>query len=376
MGDLHGFGRLTLLLSAGVALWPAGDCRADVVAADSASDPAYSDGWQGINPVVPAEMGMDNGGFGFMPWDFEVDEGYWEGLRSPYDQPHFIDSKPTSFNDLGAPAFALTNANVPYFGYTTLATRPFAQPLKVGDQVSVDIDSPVMQKLAEFDSAGFIVRMQTASGVERFGLFTTQDFNNDEWTINDSRGDQTATGLTDEEASSGFKFAFKLTGEESYKLTLTPRTGGAPVTFFGRLAGQGKGEIRKIQFLMFGNGSGDGRAMATGEREFYFNNLQIESGLPPDPVQSPSDCNQDGSMDISDAVCLLVRLFQGGNLPCEASLLEPGNRKLLDANGDARVDLSDAVWVLGFLFRGSDPPVLGTECQEIVGCPDNSSKCQ
>jgi hypothetical protein len=35
--------------------------------------------------------------------------------------------------------------------------------------------------------------------VERFGLFTTQDFNNDEWTINDSRGDETATTFTDVE---------------------------------------------------------------------------------------------------------------------------------------------------------------------------------
>jgi hypothetical protein len=373
--DLHRACRLTLLVGLSAALTIQEDCRGGVIAADSASDPDYSDGWQGLHEVVAAEMGMDNGGFGFLPWDFEVDEGFWEPLRCPYDRPHLIDTQPTQFNDLGAPAFALTNANIPYFGYTTIATRPFAQALRVGDQLSVDIDNPVMQKLAEFDSAGLIVRLQTASGAERFGLFTTQDFNNDEWTISDSRGDETATGFTDEEGNAGFKFAFKLTGEETYQLTITPRGGGDPLTFEGTLTGTGKGELSKIQFLMFGNGSGDGRNFPTGEREFYFDNLMIESSGPA-AVQKPSDCNQDGSLDISDGVCLLLRLFAGGELPCEGSLDAPGTRALLDANGDASVDISDAVWILGFLFSGLDPPVLGAHCRQIDGCPDNATMCE
>ena len=365
----------TLLLGMAAALAIQAECRGGTVAADSASDPAYGDGWQGLNEVVAAEMGMDNGGFGFLPWDFEVDEGFWEPLRCPYDRPHFIDTQPTQFNDLGAPAFALTNANVPLYGYTTIATRPFAQALAVGDQLSVDIDNPVMQKLAEFDSVGFIISLRSADGVERFALYTTQGFNNDQWTIADSRGDETATGFTDEEGSAGFKFAFKLTGEEAYQLTITPHDGGAPLTFEGMLAKPGKGEISKIRFLMFGNGSGDGHNLPTGEREFYFGNLMIESSGSA-AVQKPSDCNQDGSLDISDGVCLLGRLFAGGELPCEGSLDAPGTRALLDANGDASVNISDAVWVLGFLFSGLAPPALGTDCQNIDGCPDNATKCE
>jgi hypothetical protein len=348
--------------------------RSEVIASDSASDPAYADGWQALNGVDPTETGTDNGGFGFLPWDFEADEGYWEPDHSPYDTPHFIQTEPNAFNDLGAPAFAITNGNVPFFGFTTLATRPFAQPLRPGDEISVDIDNPLLQKFAPFDSAGFIISLRTADDVERFGLFTTEDFNNDEWTITDIQGHEMSTGLSDIEGSGGFRFAVRLTGAETYVLTVTPH-GGAPSTFQGMLAMPGAGEITRIQFLMFGNGSGDGRTMATGEREFYFNNLRIESQGAGGPVQRPSDCNQDGSVDISDAVCLLSRLFQGGELPCGTSVEDTGNIGLLDANGDGRVDLSDAVRLLDFLFRGASPPVLGVECQPIEGCPDNSARC-
>jgi len=358
------------------AVWVPGaldECRGEVIAADHASNAAYSDGWQGLNASEPAELGMDNGGFGFLPWDF--DETWWESLRSPYPTPHFLDTGPSNFNNLGAPAFAITNGNVPYLGYTTTATRPFAAPLRVGDQISVDIDNPVMQKLAEFDSAGFIVSLLTTNNVDRLAIYTTESFNKDEWTISDLRGDDTPSGFTDEAGSSGFKLTVKLTGEETYRMTITPRSGGAPIVVENQLAGTGKGEITKIRFLMFGNGSGDGRVFPTGEREFYFNNLQIESSGPSGFVQKPSDCNQDGTLDISDAVCTLFLLFQGGNLPCGSDLNSPGNSRLLDANGDARADLSDAVWILGYLFRGSAPPALGTSCQGIEGCPDNVAKC-
>ena len=351
-----------------------GSLRSEVIASDSASDPAYADGWQGLNGVDPSETGADNGGLGFLPWDFEADEGYWEPGHSPYDTPHFVVTEPNAFNDLGAPAFALTNGNVPMFGFTTLATRPFALPLRPGDEISVDIDNPVMQKLAVFDSAGFIISLRTTADSERFGLFTTDDFNNDEWTITDSRGDQTATGLSDVEGSSGFRFAFELTGGETYTLTLTPH-GGTGSSFQGTLAMPGGGEITRIQFLVFGNGSGDGHTMPTGEREFYLNNLKIESRGEVGPEQRPSDCNQDGGVDISDAVCLLSRLFQGGELPCGTAITDPGNVGLLDANGDGAVDLSDAVRLLDFLFRGAAPPVLGLECRPIEGCPDNGERC-
>lgn len=92
-------------------------------------------------------------------------------------------------------------------------------------------------------------------------------------------------------------------------------------------------------------------------------------------LMRPGDCNLDGRLDISDAVCLLGHLFLGNpaSVPCEGStVLDPGNLALLDANGSGRVDLSDAVHGLNFLFAGGSPPVLGTQCTQIPGCP---SRC-
>lgn len=94
-------------------------------------------------------------------------------------------------------------------------------------------------------------------------------------------------------------------------------------------------------------------------------------------LQVPSDCNQDGKADISDAVCLLGHLFTGNPefLPCgDGTVSDPANRTLYNANGDASgADLSDAVYLLLFLFVGGPPPVLGLVCTPIEGCPTNAA---
>ena len=85
--------------------------------------------------------------------------------------------------------------------------------------------------------------------------------------------------------------------------------------------------------------------------------------------QLPGDCNQDGSLDLTDAVCVLDHLFVGRvELPCAST---QANAILLDANGKNGVDLTDAVLVLNHLFSGGPAPVLGRGCVEIAGCPNN-----
>ncbi len=363
---------VTWLLAVPLVLALAGRSPAAVLASDDASDAAYANGWQGLNGAVASETGSDNGGAGFLPWNF--DDTYWEAAASPYPEPHFIDTKPSSYDDLGAPAFALTNGNVPFNGYTTSATRPFAAALAVGDQISVDVDNPVMGLLAPFDSCGFLIQLLADKKVDRFGFYTTKGFDDDQWTITDSRGSETPSHFADLAGSSGFRFAFKLTGEDDYQLTISPK-GGAPLTFTGQLAHPGAGAVKSIQFVMYGNGSGDGHTRATGEREFYFNRLRIESGAP-STIQKPGDCNQDGRLDISDAICLLFILFGGGtSIPCGGDLSGAGTVSVLDINGDTRIDISDTISVLGYLFQGTAPPVLGQACQSIAGCPDNSARC-
>ena len=90
--------------------------------------------------------------------------------------------------------------------------------------------------------------------------------------------------------------------------------------------------------------------------------------------QLPSDCNQDGELDLSDGICLLSHLFLANPsvFPCEAGALDSiGNKHLLDMNDDDSVDLSDAIGYFNFLFLGGVAPVLGAECVPIFGCPEN-----
>ncbi len=92
--------------------------------------------------------------------------------------------------------------------------------------------------------------------------------------------------------------------------------------------------------------------------------------------QIPSDLNQDGRLDLSDAVRLLLYLFATGDdrpsrLPCgEGTLDDESNRSMLDANGDSAVNLADTITVLNYLFLAGDAPALGAECVELPRCPD------
>ena len=82
--------------------------------------------------------------------------------------------------------------------------------------------------------------------------------------------------------------------------------------------------------------------------------------------QVPGDCNSDGSLDLSDGVCLLSHLFVGqpAELPCEGA----GEVSLNDFNGDNNIDLSDGVGGLVYLFQGGAAHAEGTECKVLVGC--------
>ena len=86
----------------------------------------------------------------------------------------------------------------------------------------------------------------------------------------------------------------------------------------------------------------------------------------------PGDCNQDGTLDLSDVICLLGHLFQGNpaTLPCAT---DAANLGLMDCNMDGGVDLSDAIYKLAFLFQGGAGPVQGQDCLSIADCPPNAS---
>lgn len=63
------------------------------------------------------------------------------------------------------------------------------------------------------------------------------------------------------------------------------------------------------------------------------------------------DANNDGGVNISDAVYLINLVFRGGPDPdplCQG-----------DSNGDGGVNISDAVYLINLVFRGGNPPIDG-----------------
>lgn len=90
--------------------------------------------------------------------------------------------------------------------------------------------------------------------------------------------------------------------------------------------------------------------------------------------QLPGDCNSDGDVNISDAICLLGVLFLGATdplLPCgDTSAGHPGNIELLSWDGAGGLDLSDAIGVLNWRFLGGPAHILGTSCTSVASCPE------
>ncbi len=90
-----------------------------------------------------------------------------------------------------------------------------------------------------------------------------------------------------------------------------------------------------------------------------------------DNLQRPGDANQDGMLDIGDAVSLLVQLYVGGvPAPCDGANVNDGsNVPLLDGNNDGIVNQSDVIYTLTYLYLGGPVHTLGASCAIIEGCP-------
>ena len=88
------------------------------------------------------------------------------------------------------------------------------------------------------------------------------------------------------------------------------------------------------------------------------------------------DCDGDGAVNITDAVCTLEWLFRGG--------AEPECAAATNADGLGVVDVTDPVYLLSHLFRGGPPPVAPfPECgpgtpgsDEQIGCWMPPSHCR
>ena len=85
------------------------------------------------------------------------------------------------------------------------------------------------------------------------------------------------------------------------------------------------------------------------------------------------DSNQDGTVNLSDAIHLVIFLFLGNieSLPCGDGSVEAAAKvSLLDPNGSQFVDIADALYNLVYMFGFGPAPGQGDECMRIINCPD------
>jgi hypothetical protein len=272
---------------------------------DSASQPAYADGWQA----------GDNGGTGFGAWSFSF-SGNAAALVHP--APRFIATTALAGNSLPTPAFALTTSDRPTL-YDTSAVGRQVGPLAVGDILRVDIDGSALDNSAAAFSTGNTIQLLGADGVERFGLFTNNRLNGNQWTTEGA-----ATGVA---AAGAFTFEFTLTAVDAYNVALLPVGGGAPLysRVGGALRGTAGSALTRIRISTFGTGSS-----TDGTKELFFNNFVVQS-----PAAASADFDGDTNVDGADFL-----VWQRGVGIATGATPSQGN-----ADGDGDVDGGDlAVW--------------------------------
>ena len=96
--------------------------------------------------------------------------------------PQFIDTPPRlAGNTLGSPAFGLTTSSRQFFGDTSEANRTFSVPLEVGESFIIDVDGSSLNPAVDPFSAGNVLQLFGSDNVERFGIFTNNGFQADNW---------------------------------------------------------------------------------------------------------------------------------------------------------------------------------------------------
>lgn len=339
----------------------------EIIAEDSASDSAYASdtngAWLGTNPTSGENPpGNDNGGHGFQPWNFSG--GYHIPARSPYGElNHFIDGvdfAASEFNDLGSPAFALTNAQSQQ-GVTVRALRAFTVPMGVGDVLSFRFDSPaVLDPYASFGSPFLNMLFRGANGSTTFdigsGVFGTgasqQVF---PWRVMDGSGGFSTT-ISPFDTSDGSELSLEILTESTGSLTFDGQT--FDIAF-------SNGPPASVLFQLFQNTSGDGvdppNGNTTGEREFFFNDIMIES---PDVLLS-GDFDADNMIDGNDFLVWQQDPTVGNLADWQ---LNYGNEAMLSASSTAIPEPSTLV-LLGFI-------VIAAIGQHHRATRNGSAKCR
>jgi len=66
------------------------------------------------------------------------------------------------------------------------------------------------------------------------------------------------------------------------------------------------------------------------------------------------DANDDGSVNVGDAVYMINYIFKNGPTP--------SSKGQGDANGDCKLNVGDAVYLINYIFKNGNPPILNDHC--------------
>jgi hypothetical protein len=83
----------------------------------------------------------------------------------------------------------------------------------------------------------------------------------------------------------------------------------------------------------------------------------------PETACLPGDANNDGSVNVGDAVYIISYVFKGGPPPVPYPICSG------DANCDCTCNVGDAVYIISYVFKGGPPPCSCEEWLAICGPP-------
>ena len=142
-------------------------------------------------------------------------------------------------------------------------------------------------------------------------------------------------------------------GRPTTAVTLSPDwPASGSKAYFGQCAFPGCGGTHDIFEVTWhpdcnGNGEDDlGDIRDGASQDLDGNDIPDECDPPPEFIRG--ECNDDGTINIADAVCILTWLFDDGAAPgCVAAT---------NTNGDGDANIADATYLLNHLFAGGPAP--------------------
>jgi hypothetical protein len=275
---------------------------------DSASDPVYAASWDGITNSDSSPFGQltagDNGGTGFNPWNFNSSY-YWDfahgGTGNWYNYNfniHVVDPPSNPNNNIGKAwdLGILQYGTAPDKFSLPRAARGF-KALQPGDKFSTTIDNP---NTGNFDYKGYSWSLNSAPSADgngmgvngsicyhnsncnpgvlplpksKISLYSVNAGAGNQWHLSDGSSGNILTGvLTSTTAATGVVIDVAIGAGDTYTLTMTPASGGAPLYSHSGPLGNAGLPTNWVQYQNYNGIATGGNTLPT---DFYVSQVSI-----------------------------------------------------------------------------------------------------